>query len=129
MSSSDGMAATEPTSGNMLTSTAFGRNRDTVLEGHPTVKPVTLVADAIRDCSKRNDIILDVFGGSGTTLLAAERTGHKARLIEIDPAYCDVTIRRWQRMTGKNAVLVNGGDCFDTVEKQRNATGEMDDVA
>ena len=71
---------------------------------HPTVKPVALVADAIRDCSNRNDIILDPFGGAGTTLIAAEKTGRKARLIEIDPRYVDVTITRWQNLTGRTAV-------------------------
>jgi len=71
---------------------------------HPTVKPVALVADAIRDCSNRNNIILDPFSGSGTTLIAAEKTGRKARLIEIDPRFVDVTIRRWQNLTGGTAV-------------------------
>jgi DNA modification methylase len=71
---------------------------------HPTVKPVALVADAILDCSQRGDIVLDCFGGSGTTLIACERTGRKARLIEIDPSYCDQTIRRWQKLTGGTAV-------------------------
>ncbi len=108
---------------------SFGRSRDADLEDHPTVKPVTLVADAIRDCSKRNDIILDAFGGSGTTLLAAERTGRKARLIEIDPAYCDVTIRRWQRMTGEKAVLADSDNCFDLVAKQRIEVEEVENVA
>jgi DNA modification methylase len=74
---------------------------------HPTVKPVALVADAIRDCSNGNDIILDPFGGAGTTLIAAEKTGRKARLIEIDPRYVDVTIQRWQNLTGKMAVRVD----------------------
>jgi len=72
---------------------------------HPTVKPINLVADAIKDCSKRQGIILDPFGGSGTTLLAAEKTGRQARLIEIDPHYCDVIIKRWEKMTGNKAVL------------------------
>jgi DNA modification methylase len=67
---------------------------------HPTVKPIALVADLIRDCSKRNGIILDPFGGSGTTILAAERTGRIARLIELDPLYVDVAVRRWQKITG-----------------------------
>jgi DNA modification methylase len=71
---------------------------------HPTVKPVALVADAIRDCSNQNGIILDPFGGAGTTLIAAEKTGRRARLIEIDPGYVDVAILRWQRLTGKTAV-------------------------
>ena len=71
---------------------------------HPTVKPVALVADAIRDCSNRNNIILDPFGGAGTTLIAAEKTGRCARLIELDPRYVDVTIRRWQNLTGRTAL-------------------------
>jgi DNA modification methylase len=67
---------------------------------HPTVKPVALIADLIRDCSKRNGIILDPFGGSGTTILAAERTGRIARVIELDPLYVDLTVRRWEKITG-----------------------------
>jgi DNA modification methylase len=81
---------------------------------HPTVKPVTLVADAIRDCSNRNNIILDPFGGAGTTMFAAERTGRRARLIEIDPGYVDVAILRWQRLTGKVAVNAATGVPFPT---------------
>jgi DNA modification methylase len=69
------------------------------LQLHPTTKPTSLVADLIRDCSRRNGIILDPFGGSGTTILAAERTGRIARVIEIDPLYVDVSIRRWERLT------------------------------
>ena len=75
---------------------------------HPTVKPVALVADAIRDCSKQGDIVLDPFCGSGTILIAAERTGRKARALEIDPAYVDVAIRRWEALTGKSARLSTG---------------------
>jgi DNA modification methylase len=98
----------------------FGRNRtnvwdypgQNVLNGtsksklslHPTVKPVALVADAIRDCSNRNGVILDPFGGAGTTLIAAEKTGRRACLIEIDPRYVDVTIKRWQNLTRRTAV-------------------------
>jgi DNA modification methylase len=70
------------------------------LDLHPTVKPVALLADLIRDCSRRNGIILDPFGGSGTTILAAERTGRIARVIELDPLYVDLTIRRWEQTTG-----------------------------
>ena len=70
---------------------------------HPTVKPVALVADAIRDCSKRGNMVLDPFCGSGTILIAAEKTGRRARAIEIDPGYVDVAIRRWQNYTGKVA--------------------------
>ncbi len=80
---------------------------------HPTVKPVAMVADAIKDCSSRDGIVLDPFGGSGTTLIAAEQTGRQARLIEIDPHYCDVIVRRWQKLTGQNAVLESTGQTFD----------------
>jgi DNA modification methylase len=89
---------------------------------HPTVKPVALVADAIKDCSRRNGIILDPFVGSGTTVIAAERTGRRARGIEIDPAYVDVAIRRWQAYSGKNALLAATGQNFDELEEQRMAS-------
>ena len=90
----------------------FGGLAHGKLDLHPTVKPVALVADAIRDCSKRGDIILDPFGGSGSTLIAAERTGRKARLIEFEPRYVDVTVERWQRLTGKSAVHSVTGQQF-----------------
>src|SRR5437660_7624962 len=73
------------------------------LELHPTVKPVALIADLLRDCSRRNGVILDPFGGSGTTVLAAERSGRIARLIELDPLYVDLAIRRWEQTTGMAA--------------------------
>ncbi|MCL2888475.1 MAG: site-specific DNA-methyltransferase [Elusimicrobia bacterium] len=73
---------------------------------HPTVKPVGLLADLILDASKIGDIVLDPFGGSGSTLLAAERTGRKARLIELSEHYCDVAIYRWEKMAGKKAKKV-----------------------
>ncbi|MCL1973137.1 MAG: site-specific DNA-methyltransferase [Endomicrobia bacterium] len=73
---------------------------------HPTVKPVGLIVDIIKDASKRNGIVLDCFAGSGSTLLAAERTGRKAYLIEIDVEYCDIIIHRYQKITGKQAKLL-----------------------
>jgi DNA modification methylase len=79
---------------------------------HPTVKPVAMVADAIRDCSNRNAVILDPFGGAGTTLIAAERTGRRARLIEIDPLFVDVSIERWQRLTGGRACHAQSSQPF-----------------
>jgi hypothetical protein len=82
---------------------------------HPTVKPVALVADAIRDCSKRGDIVLDVFGGSGTTLIASEKTGRQARLIEYDPVYCDTIIRRFETFTGRRARHASTGKAFEDV--------------
>jgi hypothetical protein len=96
---------------------AFSAERLADLAIHPTVKPVALVADAIRDCSRRGDLVLDSFGGSGTTLIACERTGRKARLIEIDPIYCDQAVRRWQKLTGRNAVNAAGVP-FNDVESR-----------
>ena len=86
---------------------------------HPTVKPVALVADAIKDCSRRSGIVLDPFCGSGTILIAAERTGRKARALEIDPLYVDVAVRRWQAYTGKSAILAGSGETFETTGERR----------
>jgi DNA modification methylase len=72
---------------------------------HPTMKPVALVERAVRNSSKHRDTVLDPFGGSGTTMIAAERTGRRAVLLEIDPAYADVSVRRWQEATGEAAIL------------------------
>jgi hypothetical protein len=76
---------------------------------HPTVKPVAMVADAIRDCSNPGNIILDPFGGAGTTMIAAEKTGRRARLLELSPIYVDVAIQRWQRLTGQTAYHAETG--------------------
>jgi DNA modification methylase len=83
----------------------FRDGRDEELAMHPTVKPVALVADAIKDVSRRGHIVLDAFGGSGTTLIAAEKTGRNARLLELDPAYCDVICRRFEAYAGRPAIL------------------------
>ena len=91
---------------------SFGRDRDSLLALHPTVKPVALVADAIKDCSRRGGIILDPFGGSGTTLIAAEKTGRRAAVLEIDPLYVDAAVSRWQTFTGRQAVLSATGRTF-----------------
>jgi DNA modification methylase len=91
------------------------------LELHPTVKPVALIADLIRDCSRRNGVILDPFGGSGTTVLAAERTGRIARVVELDPLYVDVTIRRWEKVTGILARHAGTGLSFAETEACRAA--------
>jgi DNA modification methylase len=88
---------------------------------HPTVKPVALVADTIKDCSRRKGVVLDAFMGSGTTLIAAERTGRRAWGIELDPAYVDVAVRRWQAYTGKHATLVETGQTFEEVEELRRS--------
>lgn len=71
---------------------------------HPTQKPVALIERAIENSSRRGDVVLDVFGGSGSTLIACERTQRIARLVELDPRYCDVIVERWQKITGRKAV-------------------------
>jgi DNA modification methylase len=103
----------------------FGRNRSNVwyspgansfarnspkkqLESHPTVKPIALVADAMLDCTKRNDIVIDPYLGSGTTILAAERTGRRCHAIEIDGRYVDTAIKRWEQLTKQEAKDING---------------------
>ena len=113
----------------------FGRNRTNVwnyagsnsfarrgaqrsIDLHPTVKPVLMISDAILDCTKRNDIVLDPFIGSGTTLLAAERTGRRCYGIELDPLYVDTAIERWQRMTGHKA-LTPFGETFEFIKAKR----------
>jgi DNA modification methylase len=98
---------------------SMGTGRMDELSMHPTVKPAALVADAIRDCSLRGDIVLDSFGGSGTTLIAAETCGRAARLIEYDPAYCDTIVLRWERMTGKPAILSSTDRAFEDVAAAR----------
>jgi DNA modification methylase len=85
---------------------------------HPTMKPVALVERAIRNSSKSRDIVLDPFAGSGSTLIACEKAGRQARLIELDPRYCDVIIRRWQAWSGENVVL-EGGRSFEEIAAGR----------
>ena len=90
---------------------------------HPTVKPVALVADAIRDCSRSGDIVLDPFMGSGTTVVAAERVGRRAYGLEIDPHYVDVAVRRWQAYTKRDAILHGTGQTFEEIAATRSKTG------
>ncbi len=77
--------------------------------------------DAIKDCSHRGDIVLDAFCGSGTTIIAAEKSKRRARAIEIDPLYVDVAVRRWQKLTGKTAVMDITGETFDEIAKVRSS--------
>jgi DNA modification methylase len=98
---------------------AFRSGRAAELAMHPTVKPVAMIADAIRDVTKQNDVILDPFGGSGTVIIAAEKIGRRARAIEIDCHYCDVAIRRWETFTGKTAALAATGETFEEVAERR----------
>lgn len=95
--------------------------RQDELAMHPTVKPVAMVADAMLDCSRRGGIVLDCFAGSGTTLIAAERTGRRAYAMELDPKYVDVAVRRWQIQTGERAVHAESGMSFEATEKERIA--------
>ena len=94
-----------------------GRSEDLAM--HPTVKPVALVAEAIKDCSRRGGIVLDPFGGSGTTLIAAEKTGRLARVIEFDTVYCDTILHRFERVTGKQATQAVSGTSFEEVARER----------
>jgi hypothetical protein len=94
-----------------------GRQQDLAL--HPTVKPVSLVADALRDCSIKGDVVLDLFMGSGTTIMAAEKVGRRAYGMELDPLYVDVAIRRWKAATKAEVILANDGRTFEEVTAAR----------
>ena len=91
-------------------------DRDELLKMHPTVKPLQLVIDAILDCSNYGETILDLFGGSGTTLIASEETHRKCCMMELDPKYVDTIVRRWQKHTGKQAIHAESGKTFDELE-------------
>jgi DNA modification methylase len=113
----------------------FGRNRSNVwtyagantlrsgrmddLAAHPTVKPLRLVADALKDVTAPGEIVLDSFAGSGTTILAAERVGRRACALEIDPKYANVAVRRWQAATGRDAIHPDTGLTFDELQRSR----------
>ncbi|NDQ55758.1 MAG: ParB N-terminal domain-containing protein [Acidipila sp.] len=91
---------------------------------HPTVKPVELIADAILDCTARGDVVLDAFLGSGTTVIAAERTGRVCFGIELNPRYVDVIMRRWQSFTGQDAVLLSTKQTFNEIEEANRGAGK-----
>jgi DNA modification methylase len=97
---------------------SFGADRDELLESHPTVKPVLMIADAIRDVTKRGDAVLDTFIGSGSTLMAAEETGRICFGVDLDPLYVDVAIRRWQGQTRRDALHAETGESFDDLAKR-----------
>jgi DNA modification methylase len=101
-----------------------GRKGNNLLELHPTAKPVQLVMDALLDCSIRGDLVLDSFLGSGTTLLAAERTGRTCRGIELDALYVDTAIRRWQNLTGRDAIRASDGKLFRDLEAEKERSNE-----
>ena len=87
---------------------------------HPTMKPVELVQRAVRNSSQSKGLVFDPFGGSGSTLIACETTGRHARLIELDPRYVDVIVKRWQDYTGQKAVLENDGREFEQIAHERS---------
>ena len=91
------------------------------LKSHPTVKPVALVADAMKDVTRRRDIVLDTFCGSGTTILAAERVGRRAYTLELEPRFVDVAIRRWQAFTRRDAIHAETGLTFEELASKRQA--------
>lgn len=97
----------------------FAKDRDATLKLHPTVKPITMVADALLDVTKRGDLVLDPFSGSGTTLLACEKVGRRAAVIELDPGYVDVACQRFLKMTGRTATLAETREGFDVVAERR----------
>lgn len=101
---------------------AFRKGRLEELSLHPTVKPIALIADALKDSSRRGDIVLDPFAGSGSTLMAAERVGRRARILDLDPKFVDVAVRRWQDFTRRDAILRSTGQTFDEVAEERART-------
>jgi ParB-like chromosome segregation protein Spo0J len=103
---------------------SFRAGRLDDLRSHPTVKPIGLISDAIKDCTRRGDIVIDTFSGSGTTILAAERTGRAAVCAEIEPRFVDLAIRRWQDFTGKDAIHAKTGQCFSEANGQNEGNSE-----
>jgi DNA modification methylase len=106
----------------------FRAGRLDELRAHPTVKPVALVADSIKDCTRRGDVVLDTFSGSGTTLLAAERVGRRGFALEIEPRFVDLAIRRWQALTRKDAINIASGRCFDDIASEQPGAASAADM-
>jgi DNA modification methylase len=111
----------DPWYGDKSQSTLWEEKKPAANRLHPTAKPVELVERALLNSSKAGDIVVDMFGGSGSTLIGCERRGRKARLMEIDPKYADCIVRRFQEYTGKQAKLDGDGRTFDGVAQQRRA--------
>lgn len=89
-----------------VATTIIKENKPTASKLHPTMKPVALIGYQVANSSKRGETVLDLFGGSGTTLIACEQLGRKCRMMEYDPHYCDVIIDRWEKFTGQKAILL-----------------------
>jgi hypothetical protein len=105
---------------------SFGGDRDELVASHPTVKPVLMIADAIRDVTRRGEIVLDTFMGSGSTVMAAEETGRVGVAVDLDPLYVDVAIRRWQAHTRRDALHTATGEPFDDRAKRLAAQSQED---
>jgi DNA modification methylase len=104
---------------------SFRAGRMEELRSHPSAKPVALVADAIKDCTRRGDVVLDTFAGSCTTIIAAERAGRHARALEIEPRFVDVAIRRWQAFTRRDARHAESGLSFDEIAADGSDSGRL----
>ena len=104
---------------------SFKAGRQEELDAHPTVKPVRLVADAMLDCSRRGSIVLDPFMGSGTTIIAGQTVGRRVYGMELEPRYVDVAVRRWERFSGRDAILESSGQTFGEVEAARSEGGRV----
>lgn len=113
----------DPWYGDKTQSTLWQVNKPTANRLHPTMKPVALVEMALTNSSKAGDVVLDLFGGSGSTLIACEKNARNARIMELDPKYCDVIIKRWQEFTGQKALLLGEEQIFDDMAKARLKTG------
>lgn len=100
---------------------AFGKGRAEALHDHPTQKPVNLLAEAIKDCTRRGEIVLDGFCGSSSTIIAAEKTGRIGFGVELEPKYVDVSVARWQKMTGRAAMLEGTEMTFANVRAMRHS--------
>jgi DNA modification methylase len=105
--------------GNKSQSTLWEENKPSANREHPTAKPVALVERALVNSSQPGDLVVDLFAGSGSTMIGCERRGRKSCLMEIDPRYVDVIIHRWQQYTGKTAVLDGAGGTFDEIGSER----------
>jgi DNA modification methylase len=105
---------------------SFRAGRMEELRSHPSAKPVALIADAIKDCTQRGEIVLDTFCGSGSTILAAERVGRHARALEIEPRFVDVAIRRWQDFTRRDARHAESGLSFDEIAAESSRSERSD---
>jgi DNA methylase len=97
---------------------SFGKGRDELLKMHPTVKPVSMIADALRDVTRRGEVVLDTFLGSGSSILAAQETGRIGCGVELDPLYVDVAVRRWQNATGREAFQLHTGESFNSTAQR-----------